>query len=128
MDLGLNGRVAVVAASSKGIGKAIAQGLAHEGARIAMCARTGPHLEYAAAEIRKATGVEPLAVAVDVADERQVEKFIQAVRERWGRVDICVTNAGGPPARTFDDATIPEWRSSVDLNFMSVVYFGRAVL
>jgi 3-oxoacyl-[acyl-carrier protein] reductase len=128
MDLGLKDRVAIVAASSAGIGKAIAFGLAREGAQVAMCSRNRTKLESAAREIQQATGIEPFAAAVDVADEQQVRDFVHTVRERWGRLDICVTNAGGPPARTFREATIPEWRTSLDLNLMSVVYFAREVL
>jgi 3-oxoacyl-[acyl-carrier protein] reductase len=128
MDLGLKNRAAIVAASSTGIGKAIAFGLAREGALVAMCSRDRAKIDSAALEIRQATGIEAFAAAVDVADEQQVRDFVQAVKQRWRRLDICVTNAGGPPARTFVEATIAEWRSSVDLNLMSVVYLAREVL
>ena len=128
MDLGLKNRVAIVAASSSGIGKAIALGLAREGAQVAICSRDRAKIDSAAREIQQATEVEPFAAAVDVADEQQVADFVRSVSERWGRLDICVTNAGGPPARTFAEATIPEWRSSVDLNLMSVVYLAREAL
>lgn len=128
MDLGLKDRVAIVAASSTGIGKAIALGLAREGAQVAMCSRDLVKVEAAAREIGQGTGVEPFAAAVNVADEQEVRDFVHSVRARWGRVDICVTNAGGPPARTFAEATIPEWRTSVDLNLMSVVYLAREAL
>jgi 3-oxoacyl-[acyl-carrier protein] reductase len=93
-----------------------------------MCSRDRAKIDSAALEIRQATGIEAFAAAVDVADEQQVRDFVQAVKQRWRRLDICVTNAGGPPARTFVEATIAEWRSSVDLNLMSVVYLAREVL
>ena len=122
MDLGLKGRAAIVAASSRGIGRAIAREFAREGADVAMCARSAGPLEAAAAEIGA------YAEAVDVTSEQQVARFVAAVEQRFGRIDICVTNAGGPPARTFDATTVDEWRSALDLNFMSTLFFAREVL
>jgi 3-oxoacyl-[acyl-carrier protein] reductase len=124
MDLGLKDRVAVVAASSKGLGKAVALGLAAEGAKLAICARGEEELRRTAAEIP----TEVLAQAVDVTVESQVREFIEATVRKFGRVDICVTNAGGPPAKKFADTTVADWRSAVDLNFMSTLYFAQAVL
>jgi 3-oxoacyl-[acyl-carrier protein] reductase len=124
MDLGLRDRVAVVAASSKGLGKAVALGLAAEGARLAICARGEEELRGTAAEIP----TEVLAQTVDVTVEEQVHGFIDAVVRKFGRVDICVSNAGGPPAKKFADTSAADWRSAVDLNFMSTVYFAQAVL
>lgn len=124
MDLGLKDRVAVVAASSKGLGKAVALGLAAEGAKLAMCARGEEELRRTAAQIR----TEVLAEVVDVTVEWQVREFIEATVRKFGRVDICVTNAGGPPAKKFADTTVADWRSAVDLNFMSTLYFAQAVL
>jgi 3-oxoacyl-[acyl-carrier protein] reductase len=124
MDLGLKDRVAIVAASSKGLGKAVALGLAAEGVKLALCARGEEELRRTASEIR----AEVIAEVVDVTVETQVIGFVQAVLEKFGRIDICVTNAGGPPAKKFDDTSIEDWRSAVDLNFMSTVYFARAVL
>lgn len=124
MDLGLKDRVAVVAASSKGLGKAVALGLAAEGAKLAICARGEEELRRTAAEIP----TEVLAQTVDVTVEAQVRGFVEAVMRKFGRVDICVTNAGGPPAKRFADTSIEDWRSAVDLNFMSTLYFAQAVL
>jgi 3-oxoacyl-[acyl-carrier protein] reductase len=124
MDLGLKDRVAIVAASSKGLGKAVALGLAAEGVKLALCARGEEELRRTASEIR----AEVIAEVVNVTVETQVIGFVQAVLEKFGRIDICVTNAGGPPAKKFDDTSIEDWRSAVDLNFMSTVYFARAVL
>jgi 3-oxoacyl-[acyl-carrier protein] reductase len=128
MELGLKGRVAIVAASSHGLGKAAARGLAREGAKLAMCARTEADLCAAASEIERETGAEILARPVDVTQEEQVREFVAATVERFGRVDICVTNAGGPPAKTFAETTAADWRLAVDLNLMSTVYFAREVL
>jgi 3-oxoacyl-[acyl-carrier protein] reductase len=124
MDLGLKDRVAVVAAASKGLGKAVALALATEGAKLAICARGRDELLRTAGEI----GPEVLAKAVDVTEEAQVGEFVDAVLRKFGRVDICVTNAGGPPAKKFADTRVEDWRSAIDLNFMSTLYFARAVL
>ena len=124
MNLGLKDRVAIVAASSKGLGKAVALGLAEEGVKLGLCARGEEELRRTASEIR----TEVMAEAVDVTIEAQVTRFVQTVLEKFGRIDICVTNAGGPPAKKFDDTSVEDWRSAVDLNFMSAVYFARAVL
>src|SRR5712692_7358243 len=128
MDLGLRDRVAMVAASSEGLGRAVAMGLAREGAKLALCARTKATLETTAAEIRNSTGADVLATPVDVTVHDQVRRFVGETRERFGRVDICVTNAGGPPAKPFAETTLDDWQSGVSLNFMSTLYFAREVL
>jgi 3-oxoacyl-[acyl-carrier protein] reductase len=124
MDLGLKDRVAVVAAASKGLGKAVALALAAEGAKLAICSRGQDELLRTAGEI----GPDVLAQVVDVTQEAQVGEFVDAVLRKFGRVDICVTNAGGPPAKKFADTRVEDWRSAIDLNFMSTLYFARAVL
>ena len=128
MDLGLKDRVAVVAASSQGLGKAAAMALAREGAKLAMCARTAGTLTSAADEIRAATGVEVLARPTDVTRPDEVRRLIAETLARFGRIDICVTNAGGPPAKSFADTSIEDWSSAVNLNLMSTLFFAREVL
>ncbi len=128
MDLGLKNRVAIVAASSQGLGKAVALGLAKEGARLALCARTAKPLEATAEEIQKATGAEVLARPLDVTNYAQVKSFVQEAAERFGHVDICVTNAGGPPSKTFAATSVEDWQAGVNLNLMSTLYFAREVL
>jgi 3-oxoacyl-[acyl-carrier protein] reductase len=128
MDLGLKGRGVIVAASSQGIGRATAESFAREGAQVAMCARTEKILHEAAEAIRKATGAEVLAETVDVTDAGQVQRFVELVAKRFGRIDACVTNAGGPPAKNFLSLSPDEWRKAVDLNFMSVVHLAKAVI
>jgi len=128
METGLKNRVALLAASSQGIGLAAAEGLAAEGCRVAMCARNGEKLEASADEIRRKAGVEVFAQAFDVTDAGAVHDFVEAVVQKFGGVDICVTNAGGPPAKGFLAASIEEWRKAVDANFMSTVYFAREVI
>ena len=128
MDLGLKGRVALVAASSQGLGKAVAFGLAREGVNLAMCSRDAAAIEDAAGAIRRETGVEIFTAAVDVTQEQQVHGFVAQTIERFGRIDICVANAGGPPAKPFDAVTVEEWRRAIDLNLMSTVLLAREVL
>src|SRR5579864_5881843 len=128
MDLGLRNRVALVAASSQGIGLATAEAFAAEGCRVAMCARNPQTLGGAAEKVRKQHRVEVLAEAVNVADSAAVGRFVAAVAEKFGGVDICVTNAGGPPAKGFLSATLEDWQQALDLNFLSTVYFAREVI
>jgi 3-oxoacyl-[acyl-carrier protein] reductase len=128
MDLGLKGRVAIVAAASKGLGRAVAQEFAKEGCEVAICARTETDLERTAQEIEKACGRNVFRQAMDVRNEGAVRAFVEAVDNKCGRVDICVTNAGGPPAKKFLDITLEEWRAAVELTLLSSVYFAREVL
>ena len=128
MDLGLRGRVAIVAAASKGLGRAVAEELAREGAEVAICARTARDLEAAAAAIRAATGRDVFWQALDVTDPAGVAAFVAAVEQRFTRVDICITNSGGPPSKLFSDTTVQDWRAATDLLLMSTVSFAREVL
>ena len=128
MDLGLKNRVALVAASSQGIGRATAEAFAAEGCRVAMCARNRQTLQAAAEEIRKKHGVDVLAEAFDVGDAAAVSGFVTDVAAKFGSVDICVTNAGGPPAKGFLGATLEEWQRALELNFLSTVHFAREVI
>jgi 3-oxoacyl-[acyl-carrier protein] reductase len=128
MDTGIKNRVALVAASSQGIGRATAEAFATEGCKIAMCARNGEALRTAADRIRTQQGVEVCAEVVDVTDEQAVRRFVEEVVKRFGSVDICVTNAGGPPAKSFLEATLEDWKRALEANFLSVVYFARAVI
>jgi 3-oxoacyl-[acyl-carrier protein] reductase len=128
METGLRGRVAIVAASSQGIGRETAAAFATEGCRVAMCARNREKLEAAAQEIRGKTGAEIFTQSFDVTDAAAVHSFVAAVVDKFGAVDICVANAGGPPAKGFLAATIEDWRKAIDTNFMSTVYFAREVI
>ena len=128
MDLGLKDRVALVAASSRGMGRATAEAFAAEGCRVAMCARDQQTLQAAAEKIRKQYNTEVLAQAVDVSNAADVSRFVADVADKFGGVDICVTNAGGPPAKGFLAATLAEWQRALELNFLSTVYFAREVI
>ena len=99
MDLGLRDKVALVAASSRGLGRAVAEALAAEGAQLVLCARGADALAATAAAIRTTTGVRVVEVAADLAEEADVERVAAAAVGTFGRVDVVVTNSGGPPAR-----------------------------
>ncbi|HEX9014922.1 MAG TPA: SDR family oxidoreductase [Chloroflexota bacterium] len=128
MDLGLKDRVAIVAAASKGLGKAVALELAKEGAKLAICSRSRDSIDAAAREIRAQTGADVLAVACDVTSAADVKRFVGETAQRFGRIDILVTNAGGPPPTTFVEATPEQFRSAVDLNLMSAVMLSKEVV
>src|SRR6266581_2428658 len=128
METGLKNRVVIVAASSQGIGRATAEAFAAEGAKLAICARKEKTLTAAAEEIRSRHHAEVFALTLDVTDADEVRRFVQAVAAEFGRIDICVTNAGGPPAKNFLSISIEEWRHAVELNFLSVVHFAREVI
>lgn len=128
MITGLKGRVAIVAASSQGIGRAAALGFAAEGADVALCARNPGALEAVAEEIRHTYGVKVYTDAFDVADDARVRRFVTDARKLFGRIDICVTNAGGPPAKPFAETTMEEWDRAFELNLRSIVSFAHAAL
>ncbi len=128
MNLVIKDRVALIAASSQGIGRATAEAFAAEGCRVAMCARNQQNLQAAAEQIRKQYNAEVFAAACDVTDPRAVSRFVAAVSEKFGSVDICVTNAGGPPAKGFLSASLEDWQHALDANFLSAVYFAREVV
>jgi 3-oxoacyl-[acyl-carrier protein] reductase len=128
MDLGLQGRVALVAAASKGLGRAVAEELAREGAQVAICSREASHLEEAASAIQSATKQRVFTRAVDVSQEQEIAAFVADVVREFGRIDICVTNSGGPPSHSFAETTPREWRSAVDQLLMSTVFFARETL
>ncbi len=128
MDLGIAGRVAVVAAASRGLGRAVAEALGAEGVRLAIGARGEETLERTAAAIRKRHGVEVLAHRVDVGDPDATAGFVRAAEDRFGQVDILVTNAGGPPPTRLRDTTPEQWRSAIEENLLSCVHLVRAAL
>lgn len=128
MELGLHGRVAIVAAASKGLGRAVAEELAREGADVAICARTAADLEKAAAQIRGVSGRQVFWGVVNVGDCGAIADFVDAVETRFARVDICVTNTGGPPSKLFAATTNEDWRAWTEQLLMSPVYFAQAVL
>ncbi len=131
MDLGLKGRVALVAASSQGLGKAAALTLAQEGASVVMFGRDKSRILAAAKEVSKQTGrkkVVILPLVADVGKPKDITHVVQAAIKEFGRIDILVTNAGGPPPGSFMDLDDEKWMAGINLNLMSVIRFIRAVL
>ncbi len=127
MELGLKGRVAMVAAATRGLGRAAAEALAQEGASVYLCART-PHAMEVAKEIARATGSEVEGCVADVSTPMGRDIFWRKVTDRFGKADILITNAGGPPAGGFLDFEDGFWYEAFDLNFMSVVGLARHVI
>ena len=128
MDLGLTGRVALVAASSRGLGRAVAEEFAREGARLVMCARGADDLKRTRNRIARSSGSEPVAVATDLTDPEGVRRVTDAAAEAFGQVDILVTNTGGPPSGPFEAHSPGAWRAAVAQNLESVLNLTRAVL
>ena len=128
MDLGLKGKVALVAAASRGLGRAVAEELAAEGASLVLCARGTEALNEARESIELNTGADVLAVTADVAIAGDVARVVDSARERFGRIDILVTNAGGPPAGKFDSLSSEQWEAATRLTLYSAIELTRHVL
>ena len=128
MDLGLKNKVALVAASSKGLGRACAHALSAEGAKVAICARDEKALRAAADEIARATGNEVLAVPADLTHARDCERVVKETVDFFGTLHVLVTNNGGPPAGYFFDFDDNDWYRAVDLTLMSAVRLIRAAV
>ncbi len=127
MDLGLTGKVALVTGGSKGIGKAVARGLAQEGAKVAICARTKAELDVAAAELAKPSA-DVFAVAGDLTSEADVRKIVEATIARFGRIDILVNNAGAAPGGLLLDLTEDDWHQALELKFLGYIRCMKAVI
>ncbi|MBM3167385.1 MAG: SDR family oxidoreductase [Chloroflexi bacterium] len=128
MDLGISGKTAIVAAASKGLGKAVALGLAREGANVTVCARGGTALLEVANEIRDNTASRVLPIVADVTKSIDIENLVRQTISEFGRIDILVTNAGGPPSGSFETFGDQDWEDAVRLNLLSTVRMCRAVI
>jgi 3-oxoacyl-[acyl-carrier protein] reductase len=124
----LGGRVALVAASSKGLGRATAEQLAAEGAQVMISGRDEGELEAAARDIGKKTGTKVAYTVADVTRGSDVEDLVRQTVECLGGPDVLITNAGGPPAGNFDRFEDSDWQNAFELNLLSVVRLVRAVL
>lgn len=122
MDLELEGKVAIVGGASKGLGRACAQVLAEEGAKVALCSRSEEELEKAAQEIRRTTDGDALAFAGDLDRPETIHDLIAATVARFGRLDILVSNSGGPPLARAHNATEEQWATAVQ---RSLLFFAR---
>ncbi len=129
MELGLIGRTAVVAAASRGLGFAAAMELAREGANVVICSRKASHIEKAAEKIVKATNAVVVPAVADVAHEPDIRRLITTAVEKFGNIDILVTNAGGPPPGNFEDFADEEpWERAYRLTLMSAIRMIRHAL
>ncbi len=127
MNLGLEGRIALVAASSRGLGRAIADELGAEGCALVLCARSpGPLAEAQAA--LQAAGVQVVTAAADLSTAAGVDTVVDTALSAFGRVDVLVTNAGGPPSGPFEEHDPEAWRAAVALTLESVLNLTRRVL
>jgi 3-oxoacyl-[acyl-carrier protein] reductase len=127
MDLQLKNKVALVGASSKGLGKAVALALVREGARVIICARHPDELFKTESELAEYKG-EVMAIQADLTKISDVQKLIKKTIEKFGKIDILVTNCGGPPAGGFLDFTLEDWKSAIDLNLMSTIMLCREAI
>jgi 3-oxoacyl-[acyl-carrier protein] reductase len=128
METGLKNKVVLLTASSEGIARAAAERFAAEGARLAMCSRNESKLHKSAEEIQARHKVEIFSQPLDVTDFAATQVFVRKVAERFGRIDVCLANSGGPPAKNFLSIEIDEWRRSIDLIFLSAVNLAKSVI
>jgi len=128
MDFGIAGKVALVTAASKGLGRGSAEALSAEGCRVAICARTRADVERAAKEIAAMSGHEVVPFVADMARAADIERLLDAVRARLGDPDIVVGNAGGPPPGTFASTTLDQFLPAVELSMMSSIRLTYGVV
>jgi 3-oxoacyl-[acyl-carrier protein] reductase len=125
MDLGLGGRIALVAGASSGLGRAVARELAMEGAQVALLARREHELERVAQELGSESGQRVIATPGDVTDAEQTAGAVQRATRELGAIDILVANAGGPPASTFESTTETQYRAALELNLLSSIRLAK---
>ena len=128
MDLGLTGKVVFVAAASKGLGRAVAEEFAREGAKVVMCSREEATITEAAREIAKKTGGETFGVPADVSTTQGCQTFIQAGLDKYGRMDAMIINAGGPPPGRFEELDESQWDKAYQLTLMSAVRLTKLAI
>ena len=128
MDLGIEGKTALVVAASKGMGKASALGLAAVGARVVMCARGEAALKDAAAEVKQKTGAEVLALPADASRAQDISRVVAEANRAFGGVDILVANVGGPPPGPFEAMSDEQWKAAFEQVHLSTVRFIRETL
>jgi 3-oxoacyl-[acyl-carrier protein] reductase len=125
MDLGLKGKVAVVTASSKGLGLSIAEALAAEGTNLVLCSRKQEHIDQIGLKLAANYGVETSALQIDVSEPKDLMKLIAHTMDKFGRVDALVCNAGGPPSGSFLTIDDQQWERAFQTNLMSIVRLIR---
>jgi 3-oxoacyl-[acyl-carrier protein] reductase len=128
MDLGLSGKVAIVTGGSEGIGRATAQSLGREGARVVVCARRADVLERAAQDVAEATGAEIVPVQADMRNVTDVDRLVQTTVDRFGRLDILVNNAGTSSTGAFESLADEVWQTDLDLKLFGAIRATRAAV
>lgn len=128
MDLGLKGRSALICGASSGLGYAVAEALAREGCKVAINARTAGSLRAAADKLRSETGAEAVALPADVSVAKEAEQLVKDAAKAFGKLDIVMANAGGPPAGPFLSHDHATWVKALETNFLSTVSLFRAAL
>jgi 3-oxoacyl-[acyl-carrier protein] reductase len=128
MDLGLQGKVALVSAASKGLGYGVARALALDGAKVSICSREADNLERTAQSLRDETGAEIMAAVCDVTQPEQITAWVEQTVAAWGRIDALLVNAGGPPGGLALEMTDAQWQAAFELTLMSSVRMIRAAV
>jgi 3-oxoacyl-[acyl-carrier protein] reductase len=128
MDLGLKKKIALVTAASRGLGRAVAEELAAEGASLIICARKQETIERVANEIAASTSARVTGIAADVSKPDDVTRLVESAIDQYGRIDILVTNSGGPPAGPFEAFDLEQWEAATRMLLFSSVNLARAVL
>ncbi|MFW9941927.1 MAG: SDR family oxidoreductase [Candidatus Thorarchaeota archaeon] len=125
MDMGLKGKVALVLASSKGLGLACAKGLYKEGANVVICSRSKENLDRAKEEIEEIDSIKKdamvISIVTDLMYEEQINNLVDKTLKEFGRIDILIHNAGGPPSGPIDTISKEDWSNSIDLNLLSFI-------
>ncbi|HSG32271.1 MAG TPA: SDR family oxidoreductase [Thermodesulfobacteriota bacterium] len=127
MELGLKDKVAIVPASSKGLGRAVAMGLAAEGAKLTICSRNEDDINKTAKEIIDTTGSQVLALNADVSDQKELEYIVNKTTDTFGTIHILINNAGGPPFGYFDQFDMEQWQKAIELNLFSTIRLTQLV-
>lgn len=128
MDLGLAGRAAAVAAASRGLGRATAHALAAEGAAVALCGRDRARIEEAAEAVARETGARTLGIVADVAVPEDCRRFVEEAASAFGRLDLLVTNTGGPRPGGFEAVSDADWDEAFRVTLANVVHLVRAAV
>jgi len=127
MDLGIEGKIALVTAASRGLGRGCAEQLAAEKCRVAICSRDGNAAKQAADEISSQASTEVIGFGADMSKVENIGRLLENVRQSLGDPEILVTNAGGPPPGTFASTGLPDYQKALDLNLMSAVHLIHGV-
>ncbi len=125
MDFGIESKIAIVTAATRGLGRGCAEALAAEGCRLAICSRDRTSAEKAAGEIARQYGVDAMGTAADMGHKEEIERLVRQVESHLGEPDIVVANAGGPPPGTFESTAVSAYSKALDLNLMSAVHLIR---